>query len=185
MACRTHCVLVAVAVLALTTGCIERRFRIESNPPGAYVYVNNVPHGPTPVDIPFVFYGGYDITLMKDGYETKNVKEFISAPWYQYPPIDFFAESVYPRQITDIRPLYYELEPLRRPNLDLLKAEGEELRERATTLPPPRFPPEKKEAPEGKSPAPASPPAPVKDEALPPPRPVSPYPVVKPAELPK
>lgn len=186
MDCRTLMVLFAVGVLALLPGCIERRFRIESNPPGAYVFVKDQPYGPTPVDVPFLFYGTYDIKLVKEGFETQNIREHIQAPWFEYPPIDFFSENLYPRQITDIRPLYYEMEPFRKPNLELLRAEGEELRERAKTLPPPRFPPEKKERPEGKLPAPKEgTQPPTKDQALPPPRPVSPYPVVQPSELPK
>ena len=58
--------------------------RAESNPPGsAYVSVNNVPYGPTPVDIPFLFYGEYEIELKKDGFQTMRTKEEIRTPWYQ------------------------------------------------------------------------------------------------------
>jgi hypothetical protein len=156
--------LVAVGILALLTGCVERRFRVESNPPGAYVHINNTPYGPTPVDVPFLYYGDYDVTLVKEGYETKKVKQPVPAPWYQYPGIDFFAEALYPAQLTDIRPLFYELEPVCQPNLDLLKAEGEELRRRGAALPPPRYPDAKRDQPSDLS---APPP---KEAVLPPPR---------------
>jgi hypothetical protein len=139
--------VLAVAVLPLLTGCVERRFRVESSPPGAYLYINNTPYGPTPVDVPFLFYGDYDVMLVKEGYETKKVKQPVSPPWYQYPVIDFFAETLYPGQLTDVRPLYYELEPVCQPNLDLLKAEGEELRRRGAALPPPRYPDQKRDRP--------------------------------------
>ena len=48
---RFACVLLA-ATTARVTGCVERRFRVETNPPGAYVTVNNKPVGPSPVDVP-------------------------------------------------------------------------------------------------------------------------------------
>jgi PEGA domain len=173
MPARTACALFAVAA-ALLTGCVERRFRIESNPPGAYVLVNSLPYGPTPVDIPFIYYGHYDIVLMKDGYVTKRVRQDVPAPWYQYPPIDFFAESLWPRQITDIRPLIYDLEPLPPPNLVQLKAEAVELRERAKTLPPPRYPDF------GKEDTPPKAPAPPKAGDLPAPRPIPELEVIPP-----
>jgi PEGA domain len=155
--------VLAVAVLPLLTGCVERRFRVESNPPGAYLYINNTPYGPTPVDVPFLFYGDYDVMLVKEGYETKKVKQPVPAPWYEYPVIDFFSEALYPGQLTDIRPLFYELEPVCEPNLDRLKAEGEELRRRGAALPPPRYPEQKREQPaEHRAPPPGA--------ILPPPR---------------
>lgn len=178
----TLCALFAAVVVALLPGCVERRFRIESNPPGAYVTVNDIPYGPTPVDVPFIYYGDYDILLMKDGFQTQRIKQPVPAPWYQYPPFDFFAESVWPRQITDIRPLTFEMEPLPPPNLIQLKAEAVELRQRALTLPPPRYPdldkedrPAKKSTPaKGPTPrrVPEPPPAPEMDVI--PPRPVRP-----------
>jgi PEGA domain len=132
--------LFAFATLSLATGCVERRFRVESNPPGAYVSVNNVPYGPTPVDIPFLFYGEYEIELKKDGFQTIRTKEEIRTPWYQWPLVDFVSETVWPTKITDTRPLHYDLEPAIQPNLDLLKAEAEELRKRGLALPEPRYP---------------------------------------------
>jgi hypothetical protein len=168
--------IAAVAVVTLLTGCVERRFRVESNPPGAYLYVNNTPYGPTPVDVPFLFYGDYDIQLVKEGFQTKRVKEPVPAPWYQYPIADFFSENVWPAQITDIRPLYYEMEPIVQPNLDLLRAEGEELRGRGAALPPPRYPDPRKDKPTGRSTVPPG-------EALPPPREIPALPPPSPGEL--
>ena len=112
--------------------------------------------------MPFLFYGDYDVQLVKEGFQTKRVKEPIPAPWYQYPVVDFFSENVWPAQITDIRPLYYEMDPIVQPNLDLLKAEGEELRGRAAALPAPRYPDPRKDRPIDRGVPPG--------EALPPPR---------------
>lgn len=159
---RTSVVVFALAAILLSTGCVERRFLIESSPPGAYVYVNNTPYGPTPIDVPFLFYGDYDVQLVKEGFQTKRVKQPVSTPWWGYPIIDFWSENVWPLQITDIRPLYYEMEPIVQPNLELLKTEGEELRSRSALLPPPRYPDSRKNKPTERPVAPG--------ETLPPPR---------------
>jgi hypothetical protein len=139
--------LLAVLVAVAATGCVERRFRVESNPPGAYVYVNNNPVGATPVDVPFLYNGDYEITIVKEGYQTQHIKQPVSTPWYQYPIVDFFTESLWPGQITDYRVFLYDLEPVIQPNLDLLKAEGDELRRRAAQLPEPRYPDSRKDTP--------------------------------------
>ena len=150
---RFRLALMALVVVGLFTGCVERRFRVESSPPGAYLYINNTPYGPTPVDVPFLYYGDYDITLVKEGFQTKKVKEPVPPPWYQYPIIDFFAEVLYPGQLTDIRVLGYELECVVQPNLELLKAEGEELRRQGAALPAPRYPdPKREQAGDGRLP---------------------------------
>lgn len=149
MVCRIHLALFAVAVATVSTGCVERRFRVETQPPGAYVYVNNLPVGVTPVDVPFVYYGDYDIKIVKEGYQTLKVKQNISTPWYQYPIVDFFSENLWPMQITDSRPFLYALEPVMQPNLELLKTQAEELRSRAGELPAPRYPDPRKNTPVG------------------------------------
>lgn len=114
---------------------------IESNPPGAKVLVNNVEAGVTPCDYPFVYYGTYNITLIADGYETQTFEQKIVAPWYEYPPLDFFAEQVWPFTENDVRPLYYELRRTRRPNPTQIQIEANELRARGKELPPPSEPP--------------------------------------------
>jgi len=174
MFARRLAAIIAFTASTLLTGCVERRFLIESSPPGAYVYVNNTPYGPTPVDVPFLFYGDYDVQLVKEGFQTKKVKQPVSTPWWDYPIIDFFSENLWPMQITDIRPLYYEMEPIVQPNLELLKAEGEELRGRATTLPPPRYPDRRKNRP--------TEPGVIPGEPLPPPQELPGLPTPRPGE---
>ena len=75
----------AVIVAACSTGCVEQRYVIYSDPPGAMVYRNGDPIGYTPVDDTFVYYGKYHFTLVKDGYETLQVDQDIPAPWYEFP----------------------------------------------------------------------------------------------------
>jgi len=129
--------LASALVLTMLSGCVERRFVIETTPPGSKVYVNNRPVGFSPVDVPYTYYGKYAITLERDGYQTQLVEEKISAPWYAYPPIDFIAEHIYPFKVSDIRRLHYDLTPTVRPNIDELRYQAEELRERGRNLPEP------------------------------------------------
>ena len=157
---RAACVLLAAAA-ALFSGCVERRFRVETTPPGAYVTVNNKPVGPAPVDVPFLYYGYYDILIEKEGFQTKHIREHVTAPLYAYPPFDLITENFLPLEIQDFRVFTYDLECAIQPNLDQLKAEGEEYRQRAANLPPPRYP----EPPPKKNPPMPPPPA-----ALPTPR---------------
>ena len=87
----------------MATGCVQRRLTVRSNPPGALVYVDNHEIGTTPVSTDFIYYGTRQIRLVKDGYETITLLQPVSAPWYQYFPIDFFAENVVPGEIRDER----------------------------------------------------------------------------------
>ena len=74
--------LIALATgLGGLTGCVERRYTIRTNPPGALAIVNGEEIGPTPISRSFVYYGDREITLMLDGCETKTVIEPINAPW--------------------------------------------------------------------------------------------------------
>src|SRR5581483_10051303 len=69
---RRAVLLVAAVLAGGPSGCVERRYVIESDPPGALVLVNGQPLGTTPVDGYFTYYGSYTFTLIKDGYQTKQ-----------------------------------------------------------------------------------------------------------------
>jgi hypothetical protein len=151
---RTAWLGAALVAVAANAGCVERRYVVTSDPPGALVYRNGVPLGPTPVDDFFVYYGSYDITLVKDGYETLHAKVKIDAPWYEYPPLDFVAENLFPYTIRDIREggqFHFNLQPLQAVQPDDVLRRATELRERGRVIgapteggvppPPPLVPP--------------------------------------------
>jgi hypothetical protein len=98
--------------LGLATGCVERRMIVSAEPPGAAVFVNNVPYGTGPVDVPFIYYGTYHFTFIRDNYETLQVDQKVPAPWYQWLGIDFFTENLYPGKFRDIRCFTYAMQPL-------------------------------------------------------------------------
>jgi hypothetical protein len=115
-------------------GCVERRFVIESDPPGALVMVNGQPIGTTPVDYHFLWYGDYEFTLIKDGYETQPVTQRVAAPWFQYPPFDFVSENLYPAKVEDVRRFRYPLTPLVQVPTDDLLRKAAELRDRGRMI---------------------------------------------------
>lgn len=124
-----------IALLAIAmTGCVERRYVIESDPPGALVLVNGQPLGTTPVDGHFVYYGNYTFTLIKDGFETQHIDQQIRAPWYQYPLIDFASETLYPGKLEDVRRFRYAMQPVTQVNSQQLLQQAEALRNRGQAI---------------------------------------------------
>jgi len=121
--------LLMAAVCLSQLGCVHRRMTIRSNPPGALVYVDNYEIGTTPVSTDFVYYGTREIRLIKDGYETLTVKQPIPSPWYQYFPIDFFAENVVPGEIRDERVIEFQLQPQVNVPTDELLRRAQDLRQ--------------------------------------------------------
>ena len=141
-----RCVGLMSVLLAtgLLSGCVERRFVITSNPPGATVYREGQILGVTPVDDPFVYYGDRVYTLVLDGYEPLKVKQPAPPPWYQIPPIDFVAENLWPFKVRDVRrPEPYHLQPLQTPNPNQVLERGQQLRDKGRAIgeQPPAGPP--------------------------------------------
>ena len=110
MSLRTALFLLPLPAACLTpAGCVQRTLQIESSPPGALVYLNGDEAGRTPMRKNFVWYGTYDVELRKDGYRTLNVQQKVWAPWWQWPPFDFFAEAL---PLEDKHYARYRMEPV-------------------------------------------------------------------------
>jgi len=119
-------------------GCVERRYTIRTNPPGALAIVNGEEVGPTPVSKSFVYYGDREITLMLDGFETHTVIQPINAPWWDNYFTEFLTENMIPYTFRDEREYVYQLAPSVIPDKNDLAARAEALRSVGATLPPPR-----------------------------------------------
>ena len=133
---RNAWLLGALAGAALLTGCVERRFVVTSDPPGALVLRNGQPLGAAPADDHFVYYGNYHFTLIRDGYETLEVDQYLMPPWYEWPPLDFFSENLVPWTIYDVRRFHYQMQPQQVPNsVDVLNR-AQELRNRGQQVGP-------------------------------------------------
>jgi hypothetical protein len=126
-----------LSLAVFLTGCVDRRFVVTTDPPGALVLRNNAPIGFAPADDHFVYYGNYHFTLVKDGYETQQIDQNIPAPWYEYPPFDFFAENFLPWHIIDVRRFNYQMQPRQVPKEEEIRAHAQELRDRGHIVTPP------------------------------------------------
>jgi hypothetical protein len=118
----------------LLTGCVERRYVLNTDPQGATVLRDGQYIGVTPLDDYFVYYGKYHFTIIKDGYETLQIDQRIWPPWYEYFPLDFFSEAVVPFPIEDRREFNYQLQPKRVVNTTELLNEAQNLRNRGIGL---------------------------------------------------
>lgn len=119
--------LVLLVLSTSATGCVSRRMTFVSNPPGAMVLLEGREIGYSPASADFLYYGTREVTMIKDGYETKTELVTVPAPWYQWPVIEFFADNFSPRRITDRRVFSFDLQPK-------LIVPDEELRARARQL---------------------------------------------------
>lgn len=137
---RLSAILVAVLVAALGSGCVERRFVVQTNAPGAQVYVNNVPVGPSPADLRWDYTGVYEFRAVAQGYEPVVRRVNIRPKWYEYPGLDFFFEALYPFHIEDVRRVGLELQPSQLVRTDELLDAADRLREQGQTLPAPKYP---------------------------------------------
>src|ERR1051326_5071770 len=96
--------------LCLLAGCVERRFVITTDPPGAIVTnEKGIPIGAAPADEQWVYNGVYQFKLDMDGFQTQVVRENVAPKWYEYFPLDFISENVVPWTIQDIRRFHYQM----------------------------------------------------------------------------
>jgi len=122
--------------IVLATGCVERTITIRSDPPAAHVYFEGKEIGQTPMTVSFVHHGTRQVTLFKPGYEKLHAMEEIKAPWFQWFPIDFFTEVLWPWTLKEEHLLEYKLEPAKEvPTKELLNR-AEEMRKRAYHIQP-------------------------------------------------
>jgi hypothetical protein len=119
------------------TGCVERRMLIVSDPPGATVFVNGENVGLSPASVPFIYYGKYDITLVRDGYQTVTEHQPIRRPWFEFFPLDFGAEVLWPGHIQDNRVISIPMSPVVQPRGEEILREANNVRGRAQNLCPP------------------------------------------------
>jgi hypothetical protein len=123
---------------AVCAGCVERRYTLRTDPPGALAIVNGEEIGPTPVSRSFYYYGDREITFLLDGYQTKTVIQPVKAPWWDNLATEFFSENILPFTLRDEREFKYQLTPARVPQAADLKDRAEQLRAESRALPKPR-----------------------------------------------
>lgn len=131
-------VLILAALSTCLSGCVERRYTIRTNPPGALVTANDEEIGASPVSRSFTYYGDRKIELKLDGYETQTVMQPIKSPWWDNYLTEFFTENLIPYTFRDEREFTYQLVPKSEPTVDRLLEDGQRLRSEAQAPPTPR-----------------------------------------------
>jgi hypothetical protein len=126
-----------LAALLVVSGCVERKLRIRTDPPGALVTINDEQVGVTPLEVTFLWYGDYELVLRKSGYEMLRTHYRADAPWWQYPPFDLVAETLVPTTIRDVHDLpLYTLTPEEEPPVAEVLRRATDLRSEALSPPP-------------------------------------------------
>lgn len=129
-----------LAALVVLCGCVERHLRVETEPPGAVVYVNGARVGTSPVEWSFLHYGTVQVQVeppasarWADQYYDWSGAVPLHPPWYQRVPFTLFAELFDPRTHVDARSLKVELVAVPPPTATSAE-EDQALRERAKTM---------------------------------------------------
>jgi hypothetical protein len=92
-------------------GCVERELFLQSEPPGATVCLDGQDRGKTPLTLPFEYYGTRKLELRLRGHKVEETYIEVSAPWYQYFPLDLFADLLWPFTIEDTRTFAFTMTP--------------------------------------------------------------------------
>ncbi|MEY2795271.1 MAG: hypothetical protein RIR10_987 [Planctomycetota bacterium] len=83
---------IALTAVVLLGGCVERRVWIETDPPGALVWLNDTQVGRSPVDVSITHHGIYDVRIEKEGFEPLVTSADTNGPIWDSVPLDFFVE---------------------------------------------------------------------------------------------
>lgn len=94
-------VLLLMVLAAGGGGCVLRTLEVKSKPAGAVVYLDDQPVGKTPLTLPFDYYGTRAIRVAKPGHRPHQGEVELDAPWYEWFPLDFFSEILWPGVIHD------------------------------------------------------------------------------------
>ena len=121
----------ALFFIAASTGCVRRRLTVRTSPPGALVSVDNQVIGTSPAATPFVYYGTREIRIERDGYRTETIRRKLNPPWYQYPPLDFITETLWPLEVRDERIIDIEMVPKQIDPLETVVSRADQLRTQA------------------------------------------------------
>lgn len=125
---RINVIIIVMAMSLWFCGCVERIISIKSTPPGAVVWLNGQEAGTTPMNTSFTWYGQYDVTLRKQGYQTLKTSKKIDPPLYQWPIIDLVAECLLPITFVDSHEWEFQLSQQSPPEVDVLIERAQSLK---------------------------------------------------------
>lgn len=126
-----RCCSLVLLVIVATGGCVRRRMLVRTDPPGATVSVDNQVIGTAPAATPFVYYGTREFRIEKDGYRTETIRRRLNPPWYQWPGLDFIAETLWPGELRDERIIDVQLVPMTREPIENVVERADALRQQS------------------------------------------------------
>ena len=103
--------LAAALALCSTPACVKRKMVVRADPPGAQVLIEGRRLPPSPHEVPFVWYGTRQVTLLDPDHRPATRVVHLRLPWYQYPILDLVSEFCIPWTIEDIHEVSLALEP--------------------------------------------------------------------------
>ncbi|MBX3467626.1 MAG: PEGA domain-containing protein [Planctomycetes bacterium] len=109
-------VLLLLLLVALgAPGCVERQLVIETDPPGAELFVDGREVGTTaagqPVRVTFEAYGTRTVVARRRGHAPVRRDVTLDPPWWQLFPIDVFTDLLWPGTLRDEHRLELTLTP--------------------------------------------------------------------------
>ena len=113
---RTGAKLAALLICAGLTGAcgVTRTLHVDSSPAGATVLLDGRAVGATPYTEVFLSYGVRRLELRHEGH-ARDVREIdVVRPWWQYFPLSFFSDLLWPAPLTDDHYVAVELIPAHR-----------------------------------------------------------------------
>ena len=134
--------LSAVLLAALAAvGCVDRRFVVTTNAPGAARWRWTATSSARPQWTPGTSTPASGSSGPPPRVTTRWCRSCRFQPrWYDYPGLDLFAEVIWPFRIEDVRRVHLDLQPAQPVPVDQIQAGAEALRGRGQTLPPPTVP---------------------------------------------
>jgi len=114
---RNRALPIALALAPLALGaCVHRKMIVRSTPSDAIVVLDGRRlEQRTPFETEFHWDGVRRLTLMAPDHEVLDTTVELEERWYDWFPLDFFAEFLYPGGIEDVQTFDYELAPYARP----------------------------------------------------------------------
>jgi hypothetical protein len=77
---RWPAIALAWGLASTAIGCVERRYTIRTDPPGALVVVNGEEIGPSPASRSFTYYGQRRVQIFAEGYQPLELVQPIRPP---------------------------------------------------------------------------------------------------------
>ena len=135
---RLRALALGALLIGAGTACqSERTLRVESEPPGATVRLDEEVVGRTPIVVPFQDYGHRRLSLYLAGYRPYSRLIEVRRPWHARFPIDIVTELLLPLGIDDHRDYRVTLEPdvemAEEPDFEGITARARAVRERVLT----------------------------------------------------